>query len=564
MLTEMQNFMGADDSVSKQSAGTVMSIRTADWASEQLMRHIERSALPENLGALLDAAAAAHGDRCFLEFFEDGERVSYAEIGALTRRIAAGLRAIGVARASHVAVMLPTSRLYPLSWLSLARIGAVTIPINFGYTPRELAYTLREAGAEYLIIHRDFVPVLEDIEGGCPLARENVLVAGGSSSGFKGCWEDLADSTARASPHEAVVGHDDLMNIQFTSGTTGFPKGAMQSQRFWLGFARVGAAQFQNRPRRILIAQPLYYLDGQWLVLMALTMGATAYVARRMSAGRFLEWMQRYRIEYCNFPEVVSKQAPHPSERMDHLVAMSCYSHRKSNYPAYEQRYGGLARQGFSMTEVGCGLYVPMEAHGMTGTGTVGIPVAFREAMVTRDDGRAAGPGEPGELRFRGPGMTMGYYGHPEATAAAFHEQWFRTGDVAVRDERGWFYYLGRIKDLVRRSSENISAVEVEGVLRALPEVLEAAVLAVPDELRGEEVKAYLMLATETLRDQALIERIFEHCRQNLAAFKIPRYLELVDEFPRTPGLKIRKSALREAKPDLRTQSYDRVDGLWR
>lgn len=166
MLTEMQNFMGADDSVSKQSAGTVMSIRTADWASEQLMRHIERSALPENLGALLDAAAAAHGDRCFLEFFEDGERVSYAEIGALTRRIAAGLRAIGVARASHVAVMLPTSRLYPLSWLSLARIGAVTIPINFGYTPRELAYTLREAGAEYLIIHRDFVPVLEDIEGG--------------------------------------------------------------------------------------------------------------------------------------------------------------------------------------------------------------------------------------------------------------------------------------------------------------------------------------------------------------------------------------------------------------
>ena len=179
---------------------------------------------------------------------------------------------------------------------------------------------------------------------------------------------------------------------------------------------------------------------------------------------------------------------------------------------------------------------------------------------VTDEAGNTLGTDEVGELWFRGPGMTTGYYGHPEATAAAFHEHWFRTGDVAVRDEQGWYHYLGRIKDLVRRSSENISAVEVEGVLRAVPEVLEAAVLAVPDELRGEEVK----LAPETQADQALLERIFAHCRQNLAAFKIPRYLEIVDEFPRTPGLKIRKSVLREATPDLRTQSYDRVDGVWR
>ena len=541
-----------------------METMNADWASEQLMRRIERETLPSNVGALLDSAGAAHAERRFLDFFEDGERLGYAETAMLTRRIAAGFRSVGIGKGTHVGVMVPTSRLYPLAWLSLARIGAVTIPINFGYTPRELDYTLREADAEHLIIHRDFVSTLGDIEGGCPLPRDNVLVAGGRCEGFPRRFEDLADGVPGVSDPAIEVGHDDLMNIQFTSGTTGFPKGAMQSQRFWLGFARVGAAQFQDRPRRILVAQPLYYLDGQWLVLMALFLGATAYVARRMSAGRFLEWLQRYRIEYCNFPEVVSKQPPAASDHMDHLVAMSCYSHRKENYPDYERRFGGLARQGFSMTEVGCGLYVPMEAHAMTGTGTVGIPVAFREAMVAREDGAPTAPGEAGELRFRGPGMTTGYYGRSGATAAAFHDGWFRTGDVAMRDEHGWFYYLGRIKDLVRRSSENISAVEVESVLRAVPEVLEAAVLAVPDELRGEEVKAYLKLAPDTRRDQALLERVFEHCRHNLAAFKIPRYVELVEEFPRTPGLKIKKSALREAKPDLRTDSYDRVDGVWR
>ena len=537
---------------------------TASWASERRMREIERTPLPANVGALLDAAAAAHGERCFLDFFEDGETLGFAETAGLTRRIAAGLAAAGIARGSHVGVMVPTSRLYPLAWLALARIGAVTVPINFGYTPRELAFTLSEAGVEFLVVHRDFLATLEDIDGGCPLPRANVIVAGGPAAGYRHRFEDLADASPDAFRSGNAVTHRSLMNIQFTSGTTGFPKGAMQTQRFWLGFARVGAAQFQDRPRRILVAQPLYYLDGQWLLLMALTMGATAFVARRMSAARFLEWLARYRIEYCNFPEVVSKQPPAPGDRMDHLVVMSCYSHRKENYPAYERRFGGLARQGFSMTEVGCGLYVPMEAGHMTGTGTVGIPVAFREAMVAREDGSPAAPGEAGELRFRGPGMTTGYYERPEATAAAFAGEWFRTGDVAMRDAEGWFYYLGRIKDLVRRSSENISAVEVESVLRALPEVLEAAVLAVPDELRGEEVKAYLKLAPDAPRDQALLERVLAHCRDNLAAFKIPRYLELVDEFPRTPGLKIKKSALREAKPDLRADSYDRVEGVWR
>ena len=184
--------------------------------------------------------------------------------------------------------------------------------------------------------------------------------------------------------------------------------------------------------------------------------------------------------------------------------------------------------------------------------------------MVADAAGARVKPGEYGELCVRGAGIFEGYWRRPEATAAAFRGGWFRTGDVACEDETGWFFYLGRMKDMVRRSSENVSAVEVEGVLRGADGVLEAAVVPVPDELRGEEVKAYLKLDASAAPDNALLSQVFEHCGKNLARFKIPRYVEFVEEFPRTPSLKIRKSALLGAKEDLRAGSFDREAGRWR
>ena len=531
------------------------------WASERLMREIERTPLPANVGALLDDAAERRGDRPFLVFFDDDDTLTYADVALLVRDAAGALAAVGVAAGTRVGVMLPTSRTWPITWLALARLGAVTVPINFNYTPRELAYTLDDSDASHLVIHRDYVTVLESVEGGAPLPRGNVVVAGGAA-GYPHHLERMMDA-GRPAP-TAEVDRDALMNIQYTSGTTGPPKGAMLTHRYWLTFGRNGAAQFQDRLERILVSQPYYYVDGQWLTLVTLYQGATAYVARRMRASRFLDWLRNFRISYCNFPEVVAKQPQSPDDRMDHLVALSCYSHRRESYAMHERRFGGRARQGFSMTELGCAIYVPMEADGMTGTGTVGVPVAFREAMVADAVGARVKPGEYGELCVRGAGIFEGYWRRPEATSAAFRGAWFRTGDVACEDETGWFFYLGRMKDMVRRSSENVSAVEVEGVLRGADGVLEAAVVPVPDELRGEEVKAYLKLDASAAPDDALLSRVFNHCAKNLARFKIPRYVEFVEEFPRTPSLKIRKSALLSAKEDLRAGSFDREEGRWR
>lgn len=535
------------------------------WPSQRLMRDIEAAPMPANVAALLDVSAMRHPQRAFLHFFDDGDVITYGEMARLVRRAASAFAGCGVRPGSHVAVMVHTCRHYPVTWLALAFLGAVTVPVNHRYTPRELAYMLDDARASHLVIAADLLPVLEAIEGGSPLPRDHVIVAGARGDGYPQHWESLVDRGDPFYCADAAPAPDSLMNIQYTSGTTGLPKGALQTHRYWLTFSRVGAAQFQDRLRRVLVTQPFYYVDAQWYALMCCWMGATAFVARQMHASRVLEWLRRYRAQYCNFPEVVARSPESPDDRMDHLVVLSCYSFRRALYPEVERRFGALARQGFSMTEIGCGLYVPMEADEMTGSGTVGVPVALREAMVAGSDGQPVPHGDTGELCVRGPGIFEGYFGREQATRDAFHAGgWFRTGDLARRDEAGWYWYLGRIKDMVRRSSENISAIEVEHVLRAVPQVLEAAVVPVPDELRGEEVKAYLRVAPEAAADATLLEAVLAHCRANLAPFKVPRYLALVEEFPRTPSNKIRKAELLAARTDLRAGAYDAIDRRWR
>ncbi|MSP89822.1 MAG: long-chain fatty acid--CoA ligase [Alphaproteobacteria bacterium] len=542
----------------------------AGWASERNMRQIEETPLPTNIGTLLRTAAVETPDRPVLVFFDDDETITYGELDRRVDEVTTALSRLGVRRGTRVSIMVFTQSTYPLTWLALARIGAVAQPLNYNYTSRELHFMLTDFGAEFLVIDAELLSVFEGMETAV-LPRDRLLVVGDGAQAYPNRWRDIVPLCPAQYRPNREPDLDDLMNVQYTSGTTGLPKGALQTHRFWLTFGRVGAAQFQDRLERILIAQPFYYIDAQWLMLMTIYRRGTAYVARKQSASRFPGWLKTYRINYCNFPEVVSKQPAQPDDAENDMIVASCYSHRRENYPWYERRYGFLARQGFSMTELGCALYVPMEAGAMTGTGTVGIPVAFREAKIMDAEGFEVPRGAVGELCVRTKSgllprsILQGYHNRPEATRDAFHEGgWFRTGDAARQDEAGWFFYLGRRKDMVRRNSENISAVEVEGVLRGMVEILEAAVLPVPDELRGEEVKAYLLLAEGKTPADCPPPVVFAHCERLLARFKIPRYLEYVAEFPRTPSLKIKKSALIAAKPDLCAGSYDRVEGRWR
>lgn len=531
---------------------------------EERRRQIEAEPLPLNVWRLLDEAAAAVPDNLLWEFFESGERATYADIRSRVERLAGGLFARGVSRQSVVAVMLPNVPASPTTWFALGRLGATAVPINVRYTSRELKYVLKDSDASYLVVYADYLPVaLEALEGVGRIPPERVFIVGsGTSSEFER-WNDILDGGRSNLLPDEEPERDDLLNIQYTSGTTGLPKGCLLTHRHWLTCGKVNARRDGHLYRRILASTPFFYMDPQWLLLMAVFQRATLYVAERQSATKFMEWVRRYGIEFCLFPELVLKQPPSSEDADNALIRINIYGMRRDRHADVEQRFNVVAREAFGMTELGSVMYMPMEADDMVGSGSCGIPSPFRECRVVGPDGLELPHGHIGELQVRGPGMMLGYHNNRPANEAAFDGNWFRTGDLFKRDDRGYFYIAGRLKDMIRRSGENISAREVEEVLLSLGEVTEAAVIAVPDEKCGEEVKAYLVLQPGLTQADLTPAQVLAHCVANLAFFKIPRYLEYIDQLPKTPSGKISKAVLRESASDLRAGSFDRVEDRW-
>ena len=534
----------------------------SDYPSEQLMRRIEREPYPANIGALLADRASSHHDKVLLNLFDDGVELTYGEFAEQVRKLASSFASLGIGYGTHVGVMVHTTKTYPITWFALGTLGATIVPINYAYTSRELAYVLADSDSAYLVIEDAFLPLLEAISPAI-LPKDRVTVDGASREGYRS-WAQMLDQGSAAFTPEREPAQEDVLNIQYTSGTTGFPKGAMLTHLGLMMHGRVGAAQSLDLATNLLIAQPFHYITAQWQFLTVMFQGGTAFMPRRQSSSRFMDWVKKYRIHYCNFPEIVARAPEQPDDADNDLLVAYCYSHQLQNYRMYERRYGFVARQGFSMTETALVTYVPVEADHMTATGTTGIPAAAREVRICAPDGSEVPDGELGELCVRGPGMLVGYYNKPEATREAFHPSgWFRTGDLARRNAEGWVWYLGRLKDMIKRSGESISATEVEAILRGVDGIVEAAVLPVPDPVRGEEVKAYLLLEEGKTKDDVPPDAVIAQCATELARFKLPRYLEYVESFPRTPSGKVKKAELRAAKEDLRVGSYDVVERRW-
>ncbi len=528
---------------------------------EERRRRIESEPLPANIGALLDQAAADAPDQVAWNFFESGETATYREVQACVNALANGMARAGIRKGSHVGVMLPNIAAFPTTWLALARLGAVMIPMNIAYTAREMEYVAKNGEAQWLVIHDECLPTLAGLSGKA-FPGENVFVVGSKRRGFR-AWDRLADGQRSDFTPPAAVGHDDLMNIQYTSGTTGFPKGCMLSQRYWLTISKVSAWRDGRVYKRILAATPFFYMDPQWLLLMAFHQRGTLFASRRQSASRFMSWLRDHRVQFTLFPELVFKQPPSPSDRDNEIIRVNVYGLHKEVHAALEERFDFIAREAFGMTEIGNGLFMPIEATDMVGSGSCGKPSPFRAARIVDDAGNPVAPGTVGELQVKGPGILQGYYNNAEATKAAFHDGWFRTGDLFRQDERGYFYIVGRIKDMIRRAGENIAAREVEAVLRGLPEIVEAAAVPVPDATRGEEVKAYIVLDPRIAPKDLPPERIIAHCEANLARFKVPRFIAYSKDLPKTPSGKIAKKILTQGVADLRKDSYDRVEGKW-
>ncbi len=535
-----------------------------DALAEQCVA-IEATPLAPHIGALFDWAVERFAERILWVPADGGDALSYRVFGAQVARCVAALQALGVRRGTHVGVMLPSVPALAITWMALAKLGAVFVPVNTRYTARELDHLLREGDVALLVADAAFLPLLGPREDGSalPLPHARVVLYGAARAGYAGEWHDLL-ATACEGPLPPAPDPDALMTLQFTSGSTGAPKACMLTHRYWV---IIGLVRSHQGPpvERMLIDMPFHYMGGQWRFLMALYLGATAVVAGQQSLTRLFDRLLAHGIQFCSVTPALAKQALDPRRGALRLRwAGTMALPRDLHAPLEEQLGGAPVREMYGLTETGAALAMPVAVDWMTGGGACGLPVPFRRLRILDADRHEVPAGGTGELWIAGDGVMPGYYRNDTANAAAFDGRWFRTGDLLRRDADGFHTVLGRIKDVIRRNGENISATELESVLSAMPGVVEAAAIPVPDDLRGEEVKICLTLGQGMTRGDVPPEQVMHYCRDRLARFKLPRYIAYLPEMPKTPSGKIAKQALRPPGADLRLGSFDAVDGVWR
>jgi acyl-coenzyme A synthetase/AMP-(fatty) acid ligase len=532
---------------------------------QTLHQQIEAEPLPANLGTLLDQAITRFAERpAWIAMEDTGPDLTYRELGALVARTANAFHSLGVRKGAHVGIMLPNVPQFLAGWLALARLGALMVPINPSYTPDELHYMLSDGDAEFLLIDRARLANLQEIADRPEVPPPaTVMVWGGAADGGYHDWSKMLAAASDQFTASDPVALDDIVNIQYTSGSTGFPKGCLLSHRYWLTMGKVKSAVWPTF-ERIQCDLPFYYMGPLWRFSVAAFQGAALCVPPAYSLTRFVERLRRYRIDFGWMTDPVGMLPETPEEGDNNLKLIAIFGMSQPLRLAVARRFKVPVRDSYGMTEIGSGLYVPMDAEDVAGTASCGIPAPFRRCMIADDTGKPVKQGEVGELCVSGPGILQGYYKKPQATEKAFwNATWFRTGDLFRQDEDGCFYIVGRIKDMIRRSAENISAIEVEAALSAMPQIQEAAVIGVKDAKRGEEVKACIVLKPEWTPQTATPQMVVEHCRQHLAKFKLPRYVQFYLELPKTGSNKIAKKQLTDGGGQPQTETFDIAEGAW-
>jgi crotonobetaine/carnitine-CoA ligase len=513
---------------------------------------VENFGTPRVLGDLLADRVKRNANKIFLRFKE--EQITYDELDRFSNRCANAFLDLGIAKGDKVSIMLPNCPDFIYIWFGLAKIGAVEVPVNTNYKGEFLRHIIDQSDSRILVIDSQYLDRLKMIEHDLKKLEKVIVLGDPESQKIHEIRNPIISYNDFLNHSEDVVDikvHPwDPISIVYTSGTTGLSKGALGSHKFWIVVAeKILEYRDGGKDDIFYTFLPLYHFNAQVLTtLTTLVAEAKMVLSDRFSASRFWDEIRACGATQFNYLgaviPILAKQ-PKRDNDMDNPARIAL----GAGCPAaimeeVEARFGIKCLEGFGMTEIGIPIHVRVDDRR---PGSCGKPMDIYELKLFDDEDNEVPIGEIGEFVFRPkePFIMMSeYYNMPEKTMEACRNLWFHTGDLGKMDEDGYFYFVDRKKDALRRRGENISSFEVERAINTHPKILESAAVAVKSDLAEDEVKICVVLQPGESLDY---EELINYAKDRMPYFAVPRYVEFMDKLPKTPTERIQKYILKQA-----------------
>ncbi len=502
------------------------------------------------LRKLVETQAEKYKDKVFL-YWKD-ETISYSQLNELTNKVANFLSDLGIKKGDKVSVFLPNMPEFVYLYLGIPKIGAVIGPVNALFKAREVKFVVGHSEAKAIVTIPSFMELINQIKEDLPNLK-NIIVIGDPVEDTLNFWELMDNASADPPLAVEIDEKEDYAAILYTSGTTGFPKGVLQTH-FNIKRNAEMIKDFLKAEEyfRFMLILPLFHVNAQIVTVMTpLTIGASCILTPGFSAQAHWETVAKYKAStFSAVPTILSVLLKMPHENLD-LSSLKFIICGAAPLPVkvmkeFEATFKCKVVEGYGLTEGTCASSVnplPTETEDRRKIGSIGIPLPGNEMKIVDKESKDVPPNTKGEIIIKGDNIMKEYFKNPEANAETLKEGWLYTGDIGHMDEDGFFYITDRKKDMIIRGGENIYPREIEEVLYSHPDVSLATVIGVRDEIYGELPKAFIVLKEGK---SISAEEIIEYCKKNLANFKVPKHVEFKDALPQTPTGKIMKQPLRE------------------
>ncbi len=502
------------------------------------------SYFPASIPDLLLKKAQEQPDKIFLHFRD--EEITYRSLLQTVQRVGTGLGEGGVQQRDPVALMLRNTPDFLYAYFGVMWRGAVCVPVNTQLKPPEVGYILRHSEARVVIVSPEYLGIIEAVRGECPDLQGIVVTGEATPRGIP--WSKAL--SASPMKHSATLQPSDSAAIIYTSGTTGKPKGVVLTHGNYIFDVHQLVETIRMIPQdRFLCILPLFHVNGQVVTILGpLYAGAGMILLEQFSPRDFLAALARYKATaFSGVPTVYAILLNLPDADEYDLSSLRFCICGGAPMPVevferFEQKFKAFILEGYGLSEGTCVSSVN-PVGGKRKIGSIGLPLRDQEMRILNEQGKEAAPGDIGEIAIRGRNVMAGYLKDPAATAEVLKGGWLHTGDLGYWDTEGYFFIVGRKKEMIIRGGENIYPKEIEEVLYRHPKVLEAAVIGLPDQIWGEEVCAFIVLKEGM---QGSPEEFIEYCKSRLADFKCPRKVVFWGQFPKTATGKIQKGKLKK------------------